>query len=327
MKGEFMKKFIISIICLAFIFTFLLTIKNTKKNTNTTLKKVKVAEVTHSLFYTPLYVAHSLGYFEDNGLDVEIILTSGADKVASAVISKDVQIGFCGSEQTVYIYNRGAKDYLVNFAGLTKRDGSFIVSRNKNDNFNIEDLNNKTILGGRNGGMPAMTLNYTLHQQGIKAKVDTSVDFANLAGAYISGKGDYVTLFEPNALALEKDKKGYVVKSVGEIGGEVPYTAFNALKSYIDKNPETIKKFKEALQKGIDYTKNNNDEKIANLLTDYFPDTSLNDIATVIKRYKQIDAWYDTTKIDEKSFNHMQDIIEYNGFLDKRVDFKTLYYE
>ena len=322
-----MKKFIISIICLAFIFTFLLTIKNTKKNTNTTLKKVKVAEVTHSLFYTPLYVAHSLGYFEDNGLDVEIILTSGADKVASAVISKDVQIGFCGSEQTVYIYNRGAKDYLVNFAGLTKRDGSFIVSRNKNDNFNIEDLNNKTILGGRNGGMPAMTLNYTLHQQGIKAKVDTSVDFANLAGAYISGKGDYVTLFEPNALALEKDKKGYVVKSVGEIGGEVPYTAFNALKSYIDKNPETIKKFKEALQKGIDYTKNNNDEKIANLLTDYFPDTSLNDIATVIKRYKQIDAWYDTTKIDEKSFNHMQDIIEYNGFLDKRVDFKTLYYE
>ena len=322
-----MKKFIISIICLAFIFTFLLTVKSSKKTTKSELTKVKVAEVTHSLFYTPLYVAHSLGYFEENGLDVEIILTSGADKVASAVISKDVQIGFCGSEQTVYIYNRGAKDYLVNFAGLTKRDGSFIVSRNKKENFNINDLNNKTILGGRNGGMPAMTLNYTLNQNKINAKVDTSVDFANLSGAFISGKGDYVTLFEPNALALEKEKKGYVVKSVGEIGGEVPYTTFNALKSYIDNNPETIKKFKDALQKGIDYTKNNSDEKIAALLVDYFPDTSLNDIEAVIKRYKEIDAWYDTTKISEEGFNHMQDIIEYNGFLDKRVDFKTLYYE
>lgn len=322
-----MKKFIITLICLAFIFTFLLTIKNTRKNSENTLTKVKVAEVTHSLFYTPLYVAHSLGYFEDNGLDVEIILTSGADKVAAAVMSKDVQIGFCGSEQTVYIYNRGAKDYLVNFAGLTKKDGSFIVSRNKMDNFNLTDLNEKTILGGRNGGMPAMTLNYTLNQNKIKSKVDTSVDFANLAGSFISGNGDYVTLFEPNALALEKENKGYVVKSVGEIGGEVPYTTFNALKSYIDNNPNTIKKFREALQKGIDYTLNNSDEKISTLLVDYFPDTSLDDIKTVIKRYRKIDAWYKTTDISEEGFNHMQDIIEYNGFLDKRVDFKTLYYE
>ena len=279
------------------------------------------------MFYTPLYVAHSLGYFEDNGLDVEIILTSGADKVAAAVMSKDVQIGFCGSEQTVYIYNRGAKDYLINFAGLTKKDGSFIVSRNKMDNFNLTDLNGKTILGGRNGGMPAMTLNYTLNQNKIKSKIDTSVDFANLAGSFISGNGDYVTLFEPNALTLEKENKGYVVKSVGEIGGEVPYTTFNALKSYIEDNPDTIKKFRDALQKGIDYTLNNSDEKIATLLIDYFPDTSLNDIETVIKRYRQIDAWYKNTNIPEEGFNHMQDIIEYNGFLDKRVDFKKLYYE
>ena len=322
-----MKKFIITLICLAFIFTFLLTIKNTRKTNENTLTKVKVAEVTHSLFYTPLYVAHSLGYFEDNGLDVEIILTSGADKVAAAVMSKDVQIGFCGSEQTVYIYNRGAKDYLINFAGLTKKDGSFIVSRNKMDNFNLTDLNGKTILGGRNGGMPAMTLNYTLNQNKIKSKIDTSVDFANLAGSFISGNGDYVTLFEPNALTLEKENKGYVVKSVGEIGGEVPYTTFNALKSYIEDNPDTIKKFRDALQKGIDYTLNNSDEKIATLLIDYFPDTSLNDIETVIKRYRQIDAWYKNTNIPEEGFNHMQDIIEYNGFLDKRVDFKKLYYE
>lgn len=242
-------------------------------------------------------------------------------------MSKDVQIGFCGSEQTLYIYNGGAKDYLINFAGLTKRDGSFILSRNKNDNFNLNDLKNKTILGGRNGGMPAMTLNYTLNQNKIDATVDTSVDFANLAGSFISGNGDYVTLFEPNALALEKEEQGYVVKSVGEIGGEVPYTTFNALKSYIDNNPDTIEKFRDAIQRGIDYTKKNSDEDLAALLVDYFPDTSLNDIATVIKRYRDIDSWYDTTEITEEGFNRMQDIVEYNGFLDKRVDLKTLYYE
>ena len=323
-----MKKLIISIICIAFFLTFLLTIKCSKKDNNTnTLTKVKVAEVTHSLFYTPLYVAHSLGYFKDNGLDVEIILTSGADKVATAVMSKDVQIGFCGSEQTVYIYNKGAKDYLVNFAGLTKRDGSFIVSREDNNTFNINDLKGKTILGGRNGGMPAMTLNYTLHQNNIDAKVDTSVDFANLAGAFIGGNGDYVTLFEPNALALEKQKKGYVVKSVGEIGGEVPYTTFNALKSYIDNNPDIINNFRNAIDRGIEYTKKHTDLEVAQLLVDYFPDTSLNDISEVIGRYRKIDSWYDTTKITEEGFNHMQDIVEYNGFLNKRVDFKTLYYE
>ena len=322
-----MKKFILTIICLAFIFTLSIVIKNTNNKKENAETKIKVAEVTHSIFYTPMYLADKLGYFKENGLDVEIILTSGADKVAAAVMSKDVQIGFCGSEQTVYIYNRGAKDYLVNFAGLTKRDGSFIVSREKDNSFNINNLTNKTILGGRNGGMPAMTLNYTLNQNGIKAKVDTSVDFANLTGAFIGGKGDYVTLFEPNALALEKDNKGYVVKSVGEIGGEVPYTTFNTLKSYADENPEIIDNFRKAIQKGIDYTFDHDNKDIAKLLVDYFPDTSINDIETVIKRYKDIDAWYKTTKITEEGFNHMQDIIEYNGFLDKRVNFKTLYYE
>jgi len=175
--------------------------------------------------------------------------------------------------------------------------------------------------------MPAMTLNYTLHQNNIDAKVDTSVDFANLAGAFIGGNGDYVTLFEPSALALEKQKKGYVIKSVGEIGGEVPYTTFNALKSYIESNPDVIKNFRNAVDRGIEYTKKHTDSEVAQLLVDYFPDTSLNDISEVIGRYRKIDSWYDTTTITEDGFNHMQDIVEYNGFLDKRVDFKTLYYE
>ncbi len=319
-----MKKIIFLIIIITFliIFSFLYPKnKNTEKNNK--LEKVKVAEVTHSIFYTPLYVAHSLGYFKENGLDVEIILTSGADKVASAVMSKDVQIGFCGSEQTVYIYNRGAKDYLVNFAGMTKKDGSFLVSRD-NKKFDINDLNNKVILGGRNGGMPAMTLNYTLYKKGIKANVDTSVDFASLSGAFIGGNGDYVTLFEPTALSLEKEGYGYVVESIGNLGGEVPYTSFNALKSYIDKNPEVIKGFSKAINKGIEYTKNTDNKELAKILIDYFPDSSLEDIEKVVKRYKDIDSWYDNTYITENSWNNMIDIVKYNGFLEKEVKYNTL---
>lgn len=319
-----MKKLIISLVCIAFLLTFYLVFNNTKKEDKQELKQVKVAEVTHSLFYTPMYIADALGYFKDYGLDVEIILTSGADKVASAVMSKDVQIGFCGSEQTLYIYNRGAKDYLINFAGLTKKDGSFLVARNKLDNFNLDYLKGKTILGGRNGGMPAMTLNYTLNQNKVNAKVDTSVDFASLSGAFIGGNGDLVTLFEPNALQLEKNNQGYVIYSVGELGGEVPYTTFNALKSYLEENPEVISSFTKAIQKGINYTKQHSNEELANLLIDYFPDTSLNDIATVIGRYRDIDSWYDTTTISKEGYEHMQDIVEFNGFLDKRVDFDIL---
>lgn len=169
-----------------------------------------------------------------------------------------------------------------------------------------------------------MTLNYTLNQNNIKANVDTSVDFANLSGAFIGGQGDLVTLFEPNALALEKEELGYAIKSVGDIGGEVPYTTFNTLKSYLDENPDVIKGFNKAIQKGIDYTKKHSNDELAILLVDYFPDSTLNDISTVIGRYRDIDAWYDTTTITEEGFNHMQDIVEFNGFLDKRVDFKTL---
>ena len=316
-----MKKIIVPVICiilLSYLFIYNNILKN---NDEQNLTKIKVAEVTHSLFYTPLYVADALGYFEDEGLDVEIILTSGANNVAAAVMSGDVEIGFCGSEQSLYVYNEGAKDYLINFAGMTKRDGSFLVSRTPIENFDLSKINGE-ILGGRNGGMPAMTLNYTLYENKIKnLKVNVNFDFAALSGAFIGGNGDFVTLFEPNALNLEKEGYGYVVASIGELGGEVPYTSFNALKSYIEANPEIIEKFTRALQKGLDYTHNHSDDELALLVVDYFPDATLNDIETVIGRYRNIDSWYKTTYITKDGYEHMQDIVEYNGFLDKRVDY------
>ena len=320
-----MKKIIISIFIILIAILVILGLTTKTKETN--LKKVSVAEVAHSIFYAPQYVADSLGYFKDEGLDVEITLANGADKVSSAVLSGDVNIGFSGSEVTCYVYNQGEKDYLVTFAGLTKKDGSFLVAREKIANFNINDLVGKHIIAGRQGGMPAMTLEWAINQNGLKTNetnFDTSIAFSAMAGTFISGIGDYVSLFEPQALELEKQGYGYVVASVGELGGNVPYTVYHAKKSYIKDNPDIIKGFTKAIQKGLDYVHNNNSTKIANAITKYFPDTSKNDLVKIIDRYKKIDSWYDTTYINEKDFNHIQEIMKNAKELDKKAPYKKL---
>ncbi len=321
-----MKRLLITIICLVIVVLGVLWLAN-KNETNSELKKVKVAEVTHSIFYAPQYLAHSLGYFEEEGLDVEIILTSGADAVAAAVMSGDVQIGFCGSEQTIYVYNQGAKDYLVNFSALTKKDGSFLVSRTKMDDFKIEDLKGRHIIAGRKAGMPAMTLEWVLNQNGIETyevNFDTSIAFAATSGAFIGGTGDFVSLFEPTALALEKEGHGYVVASLGELGGIVPYTAYNAKKSYIEKNSDVIKGFTKAIDKALEYVKTHSEEEIATAILDYFPDVTYNDLVKIVKRYMDIDAWYESSFISEEDFNHIQEIIDNAGELDKKAPYEKL---
>lgn len=321
-----MKKIIISIVCLVIVVLGALWLANKKENTST-LKKVKVAEVAHSIFYAPQYLAHSLGYFEEEGLDVDIILANGADAVAAAVMSDDVQIGFCGSEQTIYIYNQGAKDYLINFSSLTKKDGSFLVARKEMKNFSIADLKGSHIIAGRKAGMPAMTLEWALNQNGVKTEevnFDTSIAFAAMSGAFVGGTGDYVSLFEPNALALEKEGKGYVVASLGELGGVVPYTTYHAKKSYIEKNPEVIKGFTKAIDRALDYVHSHSESEIAEKIIDYFPDVTYNDLTKIVKRYMDIDAWYDTSFISEKDFNHIQEIIDNAGELDKKAPYDKL---
>lgn len=321
-----MRKYLILIIILFLFIVAGFFIFNKKEESD--LKKVKVAEVAHSIFYAPQYVSHKLGYFEEEGLDVEIILTSGADKVTSAVLSGDVNIGFCGSEATIYVYNEGEKDYLINFAALTKRDGSFLVSREKYDNFTLGDLKGKKIIGGRKGGMPEMTLEWALKENGIDpksdVKIDTSIAFAAMSGAFIGGEGDFVSLFEPNALEIEKNGYGYVVASIGELGGVVPYTAYNARKSYILENPDVIEGFTRAIQKGLDYVHNNDSREIAKLLEDYFPNTSIDDLEKLVQRHKDIDSWFNSTSISEKDFNHIQEIMISAGELKSKVDYKIL---
>ncbi len=321
-----MKKFVLPLIALLIIvgLSCLFFIKPKKSD----LTKIKVAEVTHSIFYAPQYVAHSLGYFEEEGLDVEILLVPGADKVTAAVLSGDVQIGFCGSEATIYVYNQGEKDYLVNFAALTKRDGSFLVSREKYDNFTLDDLKGKTVIGGRKGGMPEMTFEWALKQNGIDPKkdltIDTSVAFASMAGSFIGGNGDFVTLFEPQALQLEQQGYGYVVASIGELGGVVPYTAYNAKKSYIENNTDEVEKFTRAIQKGLDYVYTHSDEEVAKAITSYFPDTSMNDLIKIVKRYRENDSWFKTTEITEQDYKHIEEIIESAGELTEKAPYDKL---
>ena len=272
--------------------------QNKKNNEKEDLTKVTVAEVAHSIFYAPQYAAISKGYFEEEGIDVELTLTPGADAVTAAVLSGDVQIGFSGTEATIYVYNGGEKDYLQVFAALTKRDGAFLVSREKIDNFTLDDLRGKTVIGGRKGGMPEMTFEWALREVNIDPtkdlSIDTSVAFPAMEGAFIGGTGDFVTLFEPNATSVEKQGYGYVVAYVGTYGGAVPYTAYNAKSSFIKANPELIEGFSKAIQKGLKFVKENEPKVVAETIVSFFPDTSIDDLTTMVKRYKESDAWRDT---------------------------------
>lgn len=320
-----MKKIYYILIGLIIITMFVLIFTFSKESNTKDMTTIKVAEVTHSAFYTPFYVAIKNNYFKDNNIDIDLILTSGANNVVAAVLSKDVDIGLCGPEATIYVYNEGEKDYIKTFAGLTKRDGQFIVSRTKLDNFKLEDLIGKEVLAGRPGGMPIINFYNALKNENIKGvNTNDTVDFANLTSAFLSGTGDFVNLFEPNATKLEKMNKGYVVASVGMYAGEVPYTAFNARTSYIENNKKLINNFKEAINKGLEFTKNNNSKDIAKIIIDLFPDTSIEDLTTIIERYKNADSWLDNTFITEKMFKNLEDMMIDSKLLTEYVPYKDL---
>ena len=316
-------------ICVIIFFACLYFIETNKIN-KTNHQKITVAEVTHSLFYSPFYSAIANGYFEDENIEIELLLTPGADNVMAAVLSNDAQIGLSGSEATIYIYNSGEKDYIKTFAQITQKDGSFIVAREDIKDFTLDDLKGKKIIGGRLGGMPEMTLEYALKQNNINPNkdltIDTSIAFNSMASSFIGGNGDFVALFEPQATKIVNEGYGYIVESLGSIGGIVPYTAFNARSSYIENNKEIIEGFSKAIQKGLDYVHKNDSKTIAENILGFFPDTSLNDLTSAIERYKQNDTWPNTITFTKNSFDHLQDIVIEAGFLDKKVEYNDLIY-
>ena len=305
-----------------------MTFSTPKEDDN--LTTINLAEVSHTIFYAPQYAAIQNGYFEEEGMEINLILTPGADKVAAALLSKDADIGLSGSEATIYVYNGGEQDYLKTFAQLTQKDGSFLVSRTPIENFTLEDLRGKTVIGGRRGGMPEMTFEYVLRQNGMDPKtdltIDTSVEFAAMGGAFIGGDDDFVTLFEPTALEVEQQGYGYVVASIGELGGVVPYTSYSARISFIEENPDLIAGFNRAVQKGLDYVHSHSDEEVAETILSFFPDTSLNDLTEVVGRYRELNAWPTTTRFTEESFNHLQDIMIDAGELEEKVSYSELSY-
>ena len=295
-------------------------------NKNTDLKTIKVAEVTHSIFYTPFYVAIENGYFEEEGIKIDLMLVSGSDNVAASVLSGDTEVGLAGPESAVYVYLGKEKNYLQVFSGLTKRDGQFILSR-ENKKFDWNDLKGKEILVGRSTGMPALSFFKALENKGINKsdiKINTSIEFAELSGSFIGGEGDYVNLFEPLASKLEDNKNGYVVESVGKISGEFPYTAFYARKSYIENNKELLTKFSNAIKKGMDYTLNNKGIDIAKVIKKQFSDTSIKDLETMINRYKESDAWLNTPYVEEEFFNTLTNLLRDNNLIKDNVYYKDL---
>lgn len=325
-----MKKNII-IITMVLIIIIGITIGKTvhdKRNNNNDIKTIKVSEVTRSVFYAPQYVAINNGYFKENGIEIELTTGQGADAVMTSVLSNQVNIGFAGPEASIYVYNEGKEDYTQVFAQMTKKDGSFLVSKEKTDKFNWQDLKEKTVIPGRKGGVPYMTLEYVLKKNDIDPKndltLDDSIKFDLMAGAFSSGNAQYVTLFEPTASLIQKQGKGYIVASVGEEAGEIPYTAYFAKKSYIQKNEDTIQGFTNAIYKGQQWVKENSAKEIAKSVQSFFPDTDLELLENVIQNYKDIDAWNETPVLKESAFQLLQEVMTTAGELKQKAPYEKI---
>lgn len=290
--------------------------------------KVVLNEVAHSIFYAPMYVAIEEGYFADNGIELELVTGFGADKTMTAVLTDEADIGFMGCESTVYTYAGGTEDYVVNFAQLTQRAGNFLVAREPIDDFSWDMLKGKDVLGGRAGGMPEMVFEYILLKNNIDPtadlQIDQSIDFGSTAAAFSGGQGDFTVEFEPHATLLEQKGDGYVVASLGEDSGYVPYTSFSAKKSYIDSHPETIQAFTDALQKGMDYVNEHTPEEIAEVIAPQFEETDLETITQIVERYHEQDTWKSDLIFQQESFDLLQNILIEFKVLGEKVPYEDL---
>lgn len=325
---EFYLKHLRHILALLLCITLIFPVTACEKKENNEFVDITLNEVAHSIFYAPQYAAIELGYFNDENINLNLVTGFGADKVMTALISGEADIGFMGSESSIYVYQEGSTDHAVNFAQLTQRAGNFLVSRNEEKEFKWDDLKGKTVLGGRAGGMPEMLFEYILKKNGISPVDDLNilqnVDFGSTAAAFTSGIADYTVEFEPAATLLEQQKEGYVAASLGTDSGYVPYTAYCANKSYIKKHPDIIQGFTNAIQKGLDYVNSHTSEEIAEVIAPQFPETDLATITTIVDRYKSQDTWKEDTIFEQKSFELLKDILKQAGELGKDVPYEQL---
>ena len=324
-----LKKYLITILVIVVVAAVMTTcILLNKKEDTAQLKTIRVNEVTRSVFYAPQYVAIKNGYFAEEGLDIELTTGQGADKVMTAVLSGQSDIGFAGPEASIYVYNEGKEDHTQVFAQMTQKDGSFLVSKEKTDKFSWQDLKGKTVIPGRKGGVPYMTFEYVLKKNGLNPQkdlvLDDSIKFDLMAGAFAGGDAEYVTLFEPTASMTEAAGKGYVVASVGEASGEIPYTAYFAKKSYMEQNSDVIQGFTNAIYKGEKWVKEHTATEIAEAIKDFFPDTDIEMLATAIQSYMDIDAWKSDPILKKESFDLLQTVMKEAGELEKEGDYDKI---
>ncbi len=303
-------------------------LNSSKKGNNVGNQKVILNEVAHSIFYVPLYVAVEEGYFTEEGIDLTLVTGYGADKTMTAVLSGEAQIGFMGSEASIFTYLGKPDDIVVNFAQLTQRAGNFLVAKEPIENFSWDMLKNSKVLGGRAGGMPEMVFEFILKKHSLNPSsdliIDQSISFGDTAAAFVSSDADYTVEFEPHASALEANGEGYIVASLGVESGYVPYTAFCAKKSYIENNPALIQSFTNALQKGLDYTKNHTPDELAAVIQPQFKETEIMTLTTIISRYYEQETWKDNLIFDEESFSLLQNILEESDVLEERVPYEEL---
>lgn len=330
-----MKKIIIKIIAAVLVLAAIVTIAVVREKvynieTTETSQKTKISlnEVTRSVFYAPQYLAIANGFFEDENIELEITTGQGTDKVTTALLSGQSDIGLMGPEGAIYVYNEGRNDYIQVFAQLTNKDGSFLVSREDTDNFSWNDLKGKTVIPGRKGGVPYMTLRYVLKQNGIDPDndliLDDSIQFSLMAGAFSGGTAEYVTLFEPTASMTENQGKGYVVTSIGKEAGEIPYTAYTATKSYIEKNPETIEKITRAIYRGQKWVKTHTAREVAEKIVGFFPDTTIESLEKSVQSYKDIEAWNETPVLKKEGFDKLQTIMKEAGELETEASYEDV---
>ncbi len=290
--------------------------------------KVVLNEVAHSIFYAPMYVAIENGYFEEEGIALTLVTGFGADKTMTALLTGEADIGFMGSESTIYTYAGGTEDYVVNFAQLTQRAGNFLVAREPVSNFDWDMVKGKKVLGGRTGGMPEMVFEYILEKNGIDPasdlQIDQSIDFGSTAAAFSGGQGDFTVEFEPHATMLEQKGDGYVVASLGEESGYVPYTSFSAKKSYLEKNGRTVQAFTNALQKGMDYVAGHTPAEIARVIAPQFDGTDMETLTAIVERYYNQNTWKENLIFEKESFDLLQNILEDAKVLEKPVPYETL---
>jgi len=320
-----LKKIIIILAIVIVAIVGIVVFRNFNQTEDTGLTKIRLNEVTRSVFYAPQYVAIAQGYFEKEGLEIEITTGQGADKVMTAVLAGQSDIGFAGPEASIYVYNEGKEDYTEVFAQMTKKDGSFLVSKTENKDFKWTDLKGTTVIPGRKGGVPYMALEYVIKKNGMNPQtdmvLDDSIKFDLMAGAFTGGDAEYVTLFEPTASMTEEAGKGYIVAAVGEAAGEIPYTAYFAKKSYIEANSDIIQKFTNAVYEGQKWVETHTAREIAEVVVEFFPDTDLDMLEKSIQSYIDIDAWNDTPVMTEESFELLQTVMTEAGELSQKAPY------